>query len=345
MRTAGVNTSGTAPHSLHRRPAEPAPTTVETPAGGMAEAPRLAPVAMRLMAGVDVGGTRVKSVLADSDGSVLLSHTASTPERPGDAVVDLIVSTVADLLEAASAEGIPGELAAVGAVVPGLVDESAGTAAWSANLGWRDLPLRERLRERFDVPVAVGHDVRAGLLAEFHLGAAQGVPDVLFVPLGTGIASALLASGRVVAGTEWTGEIGHVVVDPEGPVCGCGRRGCLEAVASAGALGRAWRSRGRDGDAETLSRAVADGDRDAIALWQAAIDALVTVVAPVCAAAGTRVLLVGGGLAESGALLLDPLRDRLVHALGHDRITVTRAALGDRAGALGATLLAMEAAA
>ena len=299
---------------------------------------------MRLMAGVDVGGTRTKSVLADADGSVLLSHTASTPERPGAGVVDLVVDTVTTLLDLARTSGIDGRLAAVGAVVPGLVDEASGSASWSANLGWRDLPLRDLLLSRFDVPVAVGHDVRAGLLAEFHAGAAQGVPDALFVPVGTGIASALLASGRVVAGTEWTGEIGHVTVQPDGPVCGCGRRGCLEAVASASALGRAWRELGRDGDAETLSRAVADGDPEAIRLWDDAIDALVRVIGPVCAAAGTRVVLIGGGLALAGAVLMEPLRDKLVSTLGHDRITVTRAALGDRAGALGATLLAMEAA-
>lgn len=300
---------------------------------------------MRLMAGVDVGGTRVKSVLADADGSVLVSHSASTPVLPGPEVVDVIVDSVATLLDLARAQGIDGSLAAVGAVVPGLVDELTGSAAWSANLGWRDLPLRDLLRARFDVPVAVGHDVRSGLLAEFHTGAARGVPDALFVALGTGIASALLTSGRVVAGSEWTGEIGHVTVQPDGPVCGCGRRGCLEAVASAAALGRAWRELGREGDAETLSLAVADGDREAIRLWEHAIDALVRVIGPVCAAAGTRVVLVGGGLAQSGALLLEPLHDQLVACVGHDRITVTRAALGDRAAALGATLLAMEAAA
>lgn len=300
---------------------------------------------MRLMAGVDVGGTRVKAVLADDEGSVLLSHTASTPERPGAGVVDVIVDTVSALLDLARSDGVDGRLAAVGAVVPGLVDEATGSASWSANLGWRDLPLRDLLLARFDVPVAVGHDVRAGLLAEFHTGAARGVPDALFVPLGTGIASALLASGRVVAGTEWTGEIGHVTVQPDGPLCGCGRRGCLEVVASASALGRAWRELGREGDAETLSLAVVDGDPEAVRLWHGAIDALVRVIGPVCAAAGTRVVLVGGGLAQSGPVLLEPLRERLVSALGHDRITVTRAALGDRAGALGATLLALEAAA
>lgn len=299
---------------------------------------------MRLVAGVDVGGTRVKSVLSDSDGSVVLSHTATTPERPGEAVVGVISDTVATLLDLARAAGVDGNLAAVGAVVPGLVDETTGSATWSANLGWRDLPLRQRLQDRFDVPVAMGHDVRAGLLAEFHLGAAQGAPDALFVPLGTGIASALLASGRVVAGSEWTGEIGHVIVEPDGPVCGCGRHGCLEAVASAAALGRAWRELGREGDAETLSCAVDAGDPAAIRIWEGAIDALVRVIGPVCAAAGTRLVLIGGGLALAGATLLDPLRDRLVHVIGHERVTVTQAALGDRAGALGATLLAMEAA-
>ncbi|KGN30792.1 hypothetical protein N802_06175 [Knoellia sinensis KCTC 19936] len=294
------------------------------------------------MAGVDVGGTRVKSVLSDADGSIVLAHTAPTPTQPGERVVDVISETVSTLLDRAVDEGLDGMLTAVGAVVPGLVEEATGVAAWSANLGWRDLPLRERLEARFDVPVAVGHDVRAGLLAEHRLGAALGVPDALFVALGTGIAGALLTSGRVVAGTEWTGEIGHVTVAPEGPVCGCGRRGCLEAVASAGALGRAWRELGREGDAEAVSRAVAAGDAEAIRIWEGAIDALVRVIAPVCAAAGTRVLLVGGGLALAGGVLLDPLRDRLVGALGHERITVTHAALGDRAAALGASLLALE---
>jgi len=298
---------------------------------------------MALIAGIDVGGTRVKSMLSAPDGSVLLSHSASTPERPGEGVVDVIADTVAVLLESARAEGIDGVLAAVGAVVPGLVDEATGTATWSANLGWRDLPLRQRLQERFDVPVATGHDVRAGLLAEFHHGAARGAPDALFVALGTGIASALLAGGRVVAGSEWTGEVGHVTVERDGPMCGCGRHGCLEAVASAAALGRAWRALGNEGDAESLVRAVEDGDPAAIRIWRGAIEHLVQVIAPVCAAAGTRLLLLGGGLALAGATLLDPLRDRLVHTLGHERVTVTQAALGDRAAALGATLLALEA--
>ncbi|WP_035949914.1 ROK family protein, partial [Knoellia flava] len=102
---------------------------------------------------------------------------------------------------------------------------------------------------------------------------------------------------------------------------------------------------GREGDAETLTRALADGDPIARDIWDAAIDALVRVLAPVCAAAGTRLVLVGGGLVLSGATLLDPLRDGLASAMGHDLLTLAPAALGDRAGALGAALLALEAAA
>jgi len=300
---------------------------------------------MEHVVGVDVGGTRVKTVLCAPDGSVLFSHTGPTPSRPGDRVVDVVADAVTGIVERARPEVGDVTLASVGAVVPGLVDEASGTAVWSANLGWRDLPLRDRLSARLGIPVAFGHDVRAGLLAEHRLGAAQGVADVLFVPLGTGIAGALLSGGAVVAGTPWTGEVGHVTVDPDGPECGCGRRGCLEAVASAAAIGRAWRAAGHDGDAETVSHAVLAGDPDARALWDTAIEALVRVLAPVCSAAGTRLLLVGGGLALAGATLFDPLRDRLVGALGHDLITLAPAALGDRAGALGAALLALEVAA
>ncbi|PRY50780.1 glucokinase [Knoellia remsis] len=303
-----------------------------------------------LRAGVDVGGTRIKSVLCDADGSVLLSRTDITPSRPGEGIVDVVADVVAALTADAASSGHDGTVGAVGVVVPGIVDEAKGLASFSANLGWRDLPLRDRLSERLGVPATLGHDVRAGLLAEHRLGAAQGVADVLFVPLGTGIASALLVHGTVVRGNDWTGEIGHVTVDPGGPRCGCGRLGCLEAVASAGAIGRAWRDAGHDGDAVDLVRTLDDpaadsGSRsDARQIWATAIDALVRVLASACAAAGTRLVLVGGGLVLAGDVLLTPLREGLTAALGHDQTTTAPAALGDRAAALGASLLAMEAA-
>ncbi|MER7073013.1 ROK family protein [Terrabacter sp. NPDC000476] len=298
--------------------------------------------------GIDVGGTRTKASLVTVDGEVLAETVTPTPsglgdrdgERLGDLAAHVVAELVADLV-AQPAE--PATLLAVGVVVPGLVDEAAGIGVWSANLGWRDLDLRSAVAARVDVPVAVGHDVRAGLLAEHRLGAARAVANVLFVPLGTGLASALLTGGELVTGAPWAGEIGHVVVVPDGPPCGCGRRGCLEAVASAGAIGRRWsEATGLTGDAEEVARRAAAGEPEAQRVWTEAIDALASVLAPVVAAAGTELVLVGGGLVHAGDALLVPLRAALADRVGHlGDVAVEAAALGDRAGSLGAASLAL----
>src|SRR5699024_10822141 len=150
-----------------------------------------------------------------------------------------------------------------------------GRGVWSASLGWRDLPIAADLRARFDLPVAFGHDVRAGLVGEQRFGAAAGRSHVLFVPIGTGIGSALMIDGRLVSPSPWSGEIGRVALS-SGEL--------LEHVASAGALGRRWQEQGRAGDAQTLAEAVATGDELAQRLWHQAVQALAEVLAPVLAA-------------------------------------------------------------
>ncbi|GAA5017273.1 ROK family protein [Terrabacter aeriphilus] len=294
--------------------------------------------------GIDVGGTRTKASLVTVEGQVLTETVTPTPprlgERDGERLGDLAAHVVAELVQTLEE---PAVLLAVGVVVPGLVDEASGIGVWSANLGWRDLDLRSAVAARVDVPVAVGHDVRAGLLAEHRLGAARAASNVLFVPLGTGLASALLTGGELVTGAPWAGEIGHVVVVPDGPPCGCGRRGCLEAVASAGAIGRRWsEATGLTGDAEEVARRAAAGEPEARRVWTEAIDALASVLAPVVAAAGTELVLVGGGLVHAGDALLVPLRAALDARVGHlGDVAVEAAALGDRAGSLGAASLAL----
>ncbi len=236
------------------------------------------------------------------------------------------------------------DLLALGVVVPGLVDDVAGIGVWSANLGWRDLDLRGGVAAHVDVPVAVGHDVRSGLLAEHRLGAAREADNVLFVPLGTGLASAILCRGQLVTGSLWTGEIGHVVVAPDGPLCACGQRGCLEALSSAGAIGRRWsEATGLVGDAEEVARRVEAGEPEARRIWQEAVDALATMVAPIVAGVGTELVLIGGGLVHAGDTLLAPLRAALTARLGgRDDVVVEAAALGARAGALGAATIALD---
>ena len=288
--------------------------------------------------GIDVGGTRVKAVLVAPDGEVLAEAVHPTPDRVRDQLGEVAAKAVAELTARAEAAV---DLLAVGVVVPGLVDEVTGTGVWSANLGWRDLDLRGGVSAHVDVPVAIGHDVRSGLLAEHRLGAAREVDNVLFVPLGTGLASAILCRGRLVTGSLWTGEIGHVVVVPDGPLCGCGQRGCLEALSSAGAIGRRWsEATGLVGDAEEVARRAEAGEAEARRIWQEAIDALAIMVAPIVAAVGTELVLIGGGLVHAGDALLEPLRRELSARLGgRDDVAVEAAALGDRAGSLGAAML------
>ena len=291
--------------------------------------------------GIDVGGTRIKSALVTPDGQVLAEAVRPTPDKVGDQLGEVAAEAVVELTARVD-EAV--DLLAVGVAVPGLVDDVTGIGVWSANLGWRDLDLRGSVAAHVDVPVAIGHDVRSGLLAEHRLGAAREADNVLFVPLGTGLASAILCRGQLVTGSLWTGEIGHIVVVPDGPLCACGQRGCLEALSSAGAIGRRWsEATGLVGDAEEVARRAEDGEPEARRIWQEAIDALAIMVAPVVAAAGTELVLIGGGLVHAGDTLLQPLRTALTARLGgRDDVAVRGAALGDRAGSLGAATIALD---
>src|SRR6476661_4955508 len=303
---------------------------------------RLRTVMREAVVGIDVGGTRVKATLVTPDGQVLAESVHPTPQSVGDRLGQLASEALAELTQQAAD---PVRVLAMGLVVPGLVDDVNGIGVWSANLGWTDLDLRGSVAAHVDVPVAVGHDVRSGLLAEHRLGAAREADNVLFVPLGTGLASAILCRGQLVTGSLWTGEIGPVVVAPDGPLCGCGQRGCLEALSSAGAIGRRWsEATGLVGDAEEVARRVEAGEPEARRVWQEAIDALASMLAPIVAGVGTELVLIGGGLVHAGDTLLGPLRAALRARLGAgaEDVVVEAAALGARAGALGAATIALD---
>jgi glucokinase len=230
--------------------------------------------------------------------------------------------------------------------VPGIVDEARGVAAYSANLGWRDVPLRDLLAERLGRPVALGHDVRTGGLAEGRIGAGRGANRFLFVPLGTGIAGAIGIDGRVEAGAHgFAGEIGHVVVRPGGLPCPCGQRGCLERYASAAAVSQAWAAACGDAEADAAdcAKAVSSGDVAARAVWQEAVDALADGLVTALTLLDPDTLIVGGGLAEAGDTLFAPLREAVRRRVTFQKLpSIVPAALGDTAGCLGAGLLAWD---
>ncbi|WP_295789115.1 ROK family protein [uncultured Microbacterium sp.] len=278
--------------------------------------------------GIDVGGTSIKAVIADRrEGRVLLERRTPTPSPdPDGRGVCATVARLADDLP--GARGLP-----LGVVVPGIVDESRGRAILSANLGWRELELAAMLRENCGRPLALGHDVRAAALAEARWGAAADGDGVLaFVPIGTGIAAAVLVDGRPLVSDGWAGEIGQGLL-ADGPFAG--RR--VEEVASAAAIAR----RAGEPDAQRVAARVAAGDPVATRVWDGAVDVLATALAHLALVVAPRTVVIGGGLALAGDTLLHPLASRLRDRLGGIRVPDVRAAvLGDRAGALGAALIA-----
>jgi len=297
-----------------------------------------------VVAALDVGGTRTKAALVDRSLRVLARTTAPTPPDIGRDIGASVSASVRRLVDDLG-DGRPARLVRCGVVVPGIVDESTGTGLLSVNLGWRDLPVRDAVEAAVGVPTEVGHDVRAGLIAESRLGAARGARNVLFVAVGTGIAGALMLDGSVVSADGRAGEMGHMTIDPEGPACPCGGAGCLEVIASAAAIGREYAARsGRTVDAETVARLATAGEPTAVAVWGRAVGALARAIVTTVTITGVDLVLIGGGLAESGETLLGPLRRDVAERLTFQRPPrVSKASLGDRAGCLGAACLAWDA--
>jgi glucokinase len=287
---------------------------------------------------IDVGGTGMKCALVDEDHRVIHSERHKTGrERGPDAVVETILTVAGGLARKA-------DVRAAGIVVPGVIDEVNGIARYSSNVGFRDVPLRDLVRQHLGIPAVLGHDVRAGGLAEARLGAGRGKAQVLVIPIGTGIAAAHVVNGTVNSGAHGAyGEIGHIVVRPGGAKCGCGQYGCLEAHASASALERQYLE--QTGEVATAAQiaVLVRKDKRAKKVWADLIDALSDGLLTGQALYDPEVVIIGGGLAQSGELLLNPLRRALKKkATFHQVPRIVRARLGDEAGCLGAALLALE---
>jgi glucokinase len=201
---------------------------------------------------LDVGGTVIKGAVIDQDGVPAECLSRGTGARRGpDAVLAEIRGLATDLARSTAGRC---ELLAAGIVVPGFVDPDTGIAHAATNIGWTDVPLRRLLSADLNLPVAVDHDVRSAGLAEARLGYGRDIPDFGFVAIGTGIATAIVVDGMVRRGsTGRAGELGHIPVHPNGTRCECGRRGCLEAYASAAAIARRYALAA--GSARTAARA------------------------------------------------------------------------------------------
>jgi glucokinase len=288
---------------------------------------------------VDVGGTDIKGALVDGDARRLAERSLPTP-LDGARTAERVLDAVAGLIEELRDPGV----AAVGLAVPGLVDDRRGVAVFSENLYWTEVPFAAEIADRCGLPAVLGHDVRTGALAETRLGAARGLQDVVFLPIGTGIAAGLVLGGRIHVADGYAGEIGHTDAGHDEP-CACGRSGCLEAIASAAAIARRYSARSgrRVAGAADVVRAAATGDPDAQVVWDEALDALAAALAWLASVLAPEAVVIGGGLSRAGDALLDPLNARIPRHLSFQRVPrLVPAALGDRAGCMGAGLLALD---
>ncbi|GAA4456839.1 ROK family protein [Phytohabitans houttuyneae] len=310
-----------------------------------ATGPAAGGAAREAVVALDVGGTGIKCALVSVTGEVLHTERHATgADRGPDAVGETILDLAASLAGKARADGLAP--VAVGLTVPGVVDEAGGVALWSANVGFRDVPLRDLVSARLGLPAALGHDVRAGGLAEARLGSGRDFRHVLFVAIGTGIAAAHVVDGKGFAGAHGAaGELGHIVVRPGGTPCGCGARGCLEAEASAAGVARRYAAAA--GSAATAAEVVAraaGGDAVAVRVWTETIEVLADGLVTAQTLYDTEAMVLGGGLAEAGDALLGPLAVAIRERLRFQREPIlVRAALGDEAGCVGAALLALDA--
>lgn len=292
----------------------------------------------------DVGGTDTKSALIDRHGRVIGLRRTPTPHGGSDPAGS-IVASLASLGRALLDEVPDVHPVAAGVSVPGLVDENSGTGILASNLGWRDAPIRSLAEKALGLPVAFGHDVRAAGDAEHRIGAARGYGDVVVLAIGTGIASALVVAGRPYAGAGYAGELGHALSDPLGESCPCGAVGCLETIASAGAIARRYSAASGivvPGAREVLA-AAESGDAIARRVWDDAVRSLAEQLARLVAILAPEAVVIGGGLAQAGPALFEPLGEQLDALLSfHRRPVLVRAHLGDDAGLLGTALAARD---
>ena len=307
---------------------------------------------MSLVFGIDIGGTNLRVALADDQGRLLRRAKAPTD---GEASPEVAVDTLVGMMHGlAHEQGVEfSDVGATGAGVPGLTNPDLGILYRAPHLpSWRDVPFAELLQQATSIPTHLQNDANLAAYGEFHQGAGRGCRHLLYVTVSTGIGGGIVINRRLYSGAGGAaGEVGHIVIDPDGPPCSCGARGCVEAMASGSSMARIAGERLAAGEASSLSSvageltgaavAAAAGEGDTMALdilhhagnlLGLALGSLLNILAP-------EVLVLGGGSIQSGPALLDPMyaairRHAFEATLSHVRIEL--AGLGQDAGIVGA---------
>ena len=313
--------------------------------------------------GVDIGGTKVAVVLARPDGEIL--HRLSEPTRPQERGPEAVLARLAEMVREVMAAGgvMPNEVKGIGVSCGGPLDTKTGTIFAPPNLPeWKAVPVRAYFEEALGLPVIVENDANATALAEWKFGAGQGVQNLLFMTMGTGIGGGLILDGRLYRGTsDLAGEVGHQTILMNGPLCGCGKRGCLEALASGPAIARLARESmmygrhkrvlalagGKPADitATHVVDAAKEGDAFAIQVLEEAGTYMGIGIANLIQILNPERIIIGTIAVHAGDLVLEPIR-RAVEEYAWERsrevCQIVPAALGDRAQDLAAIALWLQ---
>lgn len=303
--------------------------------------------------GVDLGGTKLAAGVIDEE--LRVHHRAFRP-APTSGMLDALEEITRELIQTSD-----DPVTAVGMGIPSLMDRAAGVARWTNHLDLTGVAVADLMSDRLGLPVTVDNDANVAMLAELHAGAAQGAAHAVMLTLGTGIGGAIVVDGRLVRGARGSaGELGHIVVDLDGPPCpgNCPSRGCLEAVASGTALAVAGdhavvndresalakaEAAGRTITGALVTELAHDGDPAAVSAVEAVGRKLGIGLASIANALDPEVIVIGGGVIACGELLLGPAREELAkRALPPiaETVRVEPARFGAESGMLGAALLA-----
>lgn len=310
--------------------------------------------------GVDLGGTNIRALVFDADMTVVGRHLLPTHAQEGaEKVIRRMAECVRTALESAGM-GLA-EISGVGVGAAGLTDWRTGTVVLASNLGWRDVPVAELLsRELVGTTVVADKDTNVAALAEARMGAGRSFDHFLYVTAGTGVGGGLVLNGDLYRGaTGGAGDIGHLVVDPDGPLCGCGDLGCVEVFASGGGIvNRAKEALSRGGreaeasplaaeglTAEAVFGAALEGDELAAGVVRRAGEMLGLALADYVNINNPEAIVLGGGLLRAGELYRGPvereMKRRALPALG-EIVRLVPPELGEDVGSIGAALLLAE---
>ena len=308
--------------------------------------------------GIDVGGTNVKIALVDGEGKIIYSNSVPTYAQMGyEYTVNNIKQAIKDLMKETNTEAK--DIQGIGFDFPGQVDCKTGVVKNAPNIpGWVNVPIAQMIEEEFNIPTRIDNDVRCAALGELKFGAGRGCENFVCITVGTGIGSGLVINGKVVRGAaNAAGEIGHIKLQMEdGPLCGCGDSGCLEAFASGPSIvamaqeylkgGKSAKFRELAGDGEItpyiVAKAAEAGDPVAKRIFEKMGYYIGMGLTSVINLLNPEKIIIGGGVAECGELLLDPIRRTInerAMKVQREAVEIVPAELGNSAGVIGASML------